>query len=250
MRSRTANVLITVLFAIGAATVTGHAADGQEDALKKVVDAAMMPIMEKNSIPGMAIGITVGGKPYLFDYGVTSKETREPVTPDTHFRSRIDQQDLHGDAGILCAGHRPALAVGQDQRLSAIDRRGRAVRRCEPVILGTHTSGGFPLQVPDDVKNNDQLMAYLKRWKPTYKAGTYRTYANPSIGMLGVITAKSMNAGLRRVDGRPIVSGTWADQHLHQCAEGQNGRLCPRLYEEGCSRPDDPRPSFPRKPMA
>ena len=46
--------------------------------------------------------------------------------------------------------------------------------------------------MPDAVKNNDQLMAYLTRWQPTYKAGTYRTYANPSIGMLGVIAAASM----------------------------------------------------------
>lgn len=28
--------------------------------------------------------------------------------------------------------------------------------------LGTHTAGGFPIQVPDDVKTEQQLMAYLK----------------------------------------------------------------------------------------
>jgi beta-lactamase class C len=58
--------------------------------------------------------------------------------------------------------------------------------------LGTHTAGGFPLQVPDNVKTEQQLLAYLKAWKPSYKPGTHRTYANPSIGMLGYITAKAM----------------------------------------------------------
>ena len=35
-------------------------------------------------------------------------------------------------------------------------------------------------------------MQYLKNWRPVYPPGTYRTYANPSIGMLGFITAKTL----------------------------------------------------------
>lgn len=58
--------------------------------------------------------------------------------------------------------------------------------------LGTHTPGGLPLQVPDNIQNNDQLMQYFKEWRPMYAPGTYRTYSNPGIGMLGLITAKSM----------------------------------------------------------
>ena len=49
------------------------------------------------------------------------------------------------------------------------------------------------MQVPENIRNNDQLMQYFKEWQPTYAPGTYRTYANPSIGMLGLITAKSMS---------------------------------------------------------
>ena len=59
-----------------------------------------------------------------------------------------------------------------------------------PLIhLATHTAGGFPLQLPDNVQNPRQLMAYFKEWKPTYAAGSQRSYANPSIGLLGMITA-------------------------------------------------------------
>jgi beta-lactamase class C len=58
--------------------------------------------------------------------------------------------------------------------------------------LGTHTPGGLPLQVPDNIGNNDQLMKYFKEWQPTYAPGTYRTYANPGIGTLGLIAAQSM----------------------------------------------------------
>jgi beta-lactamase class C len=59
--------------------------------------------------------------------------------------------------------------------------------------LGTHTAGGFPLQVPDEVKTEKQLLSYLEAWKPSYRPGTKRTYANPSIGMLGYVTAKAMH---------------------------------------------------------
>jgi beta-lactamase class C len=59
--------------------------------------------------------------------------------------------------------------------------------------LGTHTPGGLPLQVPENITNIDQLMKYFQEWQPTYLPGTYRTYSNPSIGLLGLITAKSLN---------------------------------------------------------
>ena len=58
--------------------------------------------------------------------------------------------------------------------------------------LGTHTTGGLPLQVPDEVRNEEQLLDYFRAWKPPYKTGAVRTYANPSVGTLGLITAKSM----------------------------------------------------------
>jgi len=50
------------------------------------------------------------------------------------------------------------------------------------------------LQLPESIRTEDQLMQYLKTWEPRYTPGTYRTYANPSIGMLGLITAKSLGA--------------------------------------------------------
>ncbi|WP_176488681.1 class C beta-lactamase [Candidatus Regiella insecticola] len=57
--------------------------------------------------------------------------------------------------------------------------------------LATHTSG-LPLFVPEKVKNKDELMDYFKQWKPPYPIGTYRVYSNLGIGLLGIITAKSL----------------------------------------------------------
>lgn len=58
--------------------------------------------------------------------------------------------------------------------------------------LATHTSG-LPLFVPAEVNSNAQLMAYYKHWRPQHPVGSYRVYSNLGIGLLGMITAQSLN---------------------------------------------------------
>lgn len=38
---------------------------------------------------------------------------------------------------------------------------------------------------------------YFRAWRPAYPPGTYRTYNNPGIGTLGLVTAKSMDASFQ-----------------------------------------------------
>lgn len=191
MKSKATKALTVTLFAMCVSTVVSHAADDRAK-VKNVVDAAIQPIMEKYNIPGMAIGIAVEGKPYVFDYGVASKETREPVTPSTLFEiGSISKTFTVTLASFAQVNGQLSLSDKTSKYLPSL--RGTEFGNVNLINLGTHTPGGFPLQLPDDVKNNDQLMAYFEKWKPTYKIGAYRTYANPSIGMLGFIAAKSMN---------------------------------------------------------
>ena len=46
--------------------------------------------------------------------------------------------------------------------------------------LATHTAGGFPLQLPDEVKTGVQLMAWYRAWKPKFAAGTMRSSSSAS----------------------------------------------------------------------
>src|SRR5690606_32211810 len=79
--------------------------------------------------------------------------------------------------------------------------------------LATHTAGGFPLQVPDDIRSEAQLTAYLRAWQPRYPAGSHRTYANPGIGMLGRVAARSLGVpyedAARSLFGRLGLRGTY-----------------------------------------
>ncbi len=160
--------------------------------LKTIADAAIKPIMEKNGIPGLALAISVDGENHVFNYGLASKETGKPVAPTTLF----ELGSISKTFTVTLAAY--AETVGQlslsdkaSQYLPAM--KGRPFGDVALLNLGTHTAGGFPLQVPDEVQTEKQLMGYLQAWKPSYAAGTQRTYANPSIGMLGYITAKAMH---------------------------------------------------------
>ena len=73
------------VFLAACAPIAANHATGQQGKVKSIVDAAIQPIMGKYNIPGMAVGIIVGGKPYVFDYGLASRETRKPVTRSTLF---------------------------------------------------------------------------------------------------------------------------------------------------------------------
>lgn len=159
--------------------------------LKAITDAAIKPVMEKNGIPGLAVGISVDGENHVFTYGVMSKTTGQPVTPQTLFELGSISKTFTVTLSTY-AETQGKLSLSGKVEDYLPSMKGKPFGDVTLMHLGTHTAGGFPLQVPDNVKTEPQLLAYLKAWKPAYKAGTHRTYANPSIGMLGYVTAKAM----------------------------------------------------------
>ena len=181
-------ILLCALFSI---PTTSHAADGSPDRIRSAVDNAVRPMMAKEHIPGMAVGITIAGKSWVFNYGVASTETHTPVADATLF-----------EVGSISKTFTATLTswAQVDGRLSLSDKVEKYLPslRSTPfgdvtlLNLGTHTPGGLPLQVPNDIHNEDQLMQYFKAWRPSCTPGTCRTYSNPSIGTLGLITAKAM----------------------------------------------------------
>lgn len=71
--------------------------------------------------------------------------------------------------------------------------QGRPIDRATLLHLGTCTAGGLPLQFPDDVGNDDDAaISYLHAWKADASPGTVREHSNPSLGLLGAVTAADM----------------------------------------------------------
>jgi beta-lactamase class C len=192
MKFRALSLLATAIFSFGAMSGAALAADRDTAKIRQTVDRTIRPLMALHGIAGMAVGVVVDGRPYVFDYGVASKATKQPVTRDTLFElgsvsktftaTLASYAQIEGDLSLNDAVSR---------HLPSLD--GTAFGKVTLLNLGTHTPGGLPLQVPDEVHNDAQLMQYFRTWRPAGPPGTIRTYANPGIGTLGLIAAKSMN---------------------------------------------------------
>jgi beta-lactamase class C len=171
--------------------VAQSVAETQPGRIGSAVERTIRPMMEEFHIPGMAVGIVVGRTTYVFNYGVASTQTGKPVTNNTLF-------ELGSISKVFTATLTSYAQVGGYLSLSDTTAKylpilsGTAFGKVTLLNLGTHTAGGLPLQVPDDISNDAELLQYLKNWRPSCAQGTCRTYNNPSIGTLGLITAKAM----------------------------------------------------------
>lgn len=192
MRFNATRFAATLLVAACATATAGRAAAVTQDDLRDTVTRQIAPPMKQYAIPGMAIGIVADGKPYVFDYGVMSKQTGKPVTGDTLFEigsvSKTLTATLASDAQ---EGGELSLADPAGKYLPEL--QGKPFGVVTLLQLGTHTPGGTPLQVPDSIRDDAGLIRYLDAWRPAYAPGTHRKYSNVAIGMLGWLTAKAMH---------------------------------------------------------
>lgn len=210
-----------------------------------VISHAVQPIMQRYGIPGMAVGVVVDGRTYIYDYGVASKATHQPVNATTIFEIGSVSKTFTA----TLASYAQATGTLSLSDMASADLpllRGSSFDRVSLLNLGTHTAGGLPLQVPDNVTNNDQLIAYLYHWKPTYAPGTYRVYSNVSIGLLGLIVANRMHedfaAAMQRSLLQPLgLSHTYLDVPAAQMpnyAQGYTSKGVPIRMKPGVLGPE------------
>ena len=176
---------------LAALASSAFAESGDRAQIAAAVDKAIRPIMREHKVPGMAVAVTVDGQRYFMNYGVASKETKAPVTEDTLFELGSISKTF---AGTLAAY---GQALG---KLSFDDHPGKfmpalagtAIDKTTLLELGTYTAGGLPLQFPDGIKSDADMLAYFSAWKPRVEAGANRGYSNPSIGLFGHAAALAM----------------------------------------------------------
>ena len=172
---------------------TGLASDStQPQEIQKIVATTIEPLLKKYHIPGMAVAINIQGQNYFYNYGVASKATHEPVTNATLFEIGSVSKTFTATLATY-AQTQGQLKLADNVSHYVPELRDSSFDHITLLNLATHTAGDFPLQVPDSIQNEEQLMAYYRKWKSSYTAGTKRTYTNPGIGLLGLITARQMH---------------------------------------------------------
>jgi beta-lactamase class C len=165
----------------------------QEAKVRQVIDEAVQPVLEQYGIPGMAVAMTIDGKRHFVEYGLASKVPEVSVTRDTLFELGSISKTFTATLATY-AEIEGKLSLNDNVGKHMPELKGSAMDKVRLLDLATHTAGGFPLQLPSNVKDQKQLIAYFRAWKPQFAPGTTRSYANPSIGLLGVVTARAMGA--------------------------------------------------------
>ncbi|WP_256583997.1 class C beta-lactamase [Pseudomonas sp. SDI] len=164
--------------------------------LDEVVRAAAIRVMQQHNIPGLAVGVTLEGQQHFYNFGQADKASGQAVTSDTLFEVGSVSKTLTATATAY-AQVTGKLELGAPVAHYLPQFKDTAFGNLSVLNLATHTSGGFPLQVPDAVSDDAQLTRYLRQWQPAHTPGSYRTYANPSIGMMAVVAAQSLGQAFR-----------------------------------------------------
>ena len=169
-----------------------HAA-ADNAAIRAAVDKAIKPLMAQHDVPGLAVAVTVDGQVSFFNYGLASKEKHTPVSEHTLFELGSVSKTFTATLGCYAQVQgklslRPSMKKWPQLKGSAIDR-------ASLLELGTYMAGGLPLQMPDEVDNDAQMLAYFRNWTPDAPPGTQRRYSNPSIGLFGHLTARALQTG-------------------------------------------------------
>lgn len=170
--------------------VTLPAAALTEQQFQAEADTLFAPLMAEYDIPGLAVGVTWQGKHYVFTKGLANREAARAVSRETLFELGSLSKTFNVTLAALARQH---SLLSLDDRLSTRmpSLQGSPAGELSLMDLATHQSSGMPLQVPDQVKDDNGLLNWLRQWKPTTGAGHERSYSNVSIGLLGRVSAQA-----------------------------------------------------------
>lgn len=167
-------------------------AEDDDADVRGAVDSVVESLMQKQGIPGMAVAVVRPQGTQILNYGVADRDDGTPVDGDTLFEiGSLSKTFTATLASLAAVEGRLDLEAPVSRYLPALE--GSAFDEISGRNLGTHTTGGLPLFVPDEVTDHDSLMAWYRQWQPTEPIGESRTYSNLGIGLLGMEAAASLD---------------------------------------------------------
>ncbi|MEM9707093.1 MAG: class C beta-lactamase, partial [Pseudomonadota bacterium] len=181
------NCLSRVTLASLALATPLHAEPISDERFQTIAGETFRPIIEEYNLPGIAIGASLDGQNYFFTAGVADQANAAPVTSQTLFElgsiSKLFNVTL---AAWLDAEGALSLETVVSDLVPEL--QGSAFDRIELEDLAAHANGGLPLQVPESIKNQADLIQWLSDWKTEGDPTSLRSYSNISIGLLGRIS--------------------------------------------------------------
>jgi beta-lactamase class C len=163
-------------------------------ALRTAVDRAIRPLMAEYGVPGLALAVSVDGHAQFFNYGVASRASGAPVSEHTLFE--LGSVSKTFTATLACHAQDVGALSFADHASSYLPQlKGSALDRATLLDFGAYAAGGLPLQVPDGIADDAQMLAWLRAFKPEAAPGALRRYSNISLGVFGRAAANALHAG-------------------------------------------------------
>jgi beta-lactamase class C len=188
------------------ATWVASAPAASADPVTDAVERAYAPLLDRYGVPGIAVAVTVDGRQHFFEFGVASKQNQAPVTRDTLFEiGSVSKTFTATLAGYAAAQGALNLSDRPSKHLPAL--AGAPIDDAQLRNLGTYTAGGLPLQFPESVTDDEQMIAYFQQFEATAAPGQVRQYSNPSIGLMGHIAALSLGTDFAHLLQSQIMPG-------------------------------------------
>src|SRR5260370_35639334 len=147
MRSTTLAVFAASLAAYIISQTGGAAAAAPNDDVRAVVAQAVRPVMKQYGIPGMAVGVTVDGRHYVFDYGVASKATGKHVDAFTLFEIGSITKTFTASL-VSYAQLTGKLSLADQVRADPPSLPGPSLDDVRPANLRTDTPRASPFECP------------------------------------------------------------------------------------------------------
>ena len=191
-------VVLLLVLVVGIADPAQQAAsvNGEEAAIKRIVDGIMQPYMALHHFPGAIVAVSLRGQRYYLPYGEATDDGT-PFAPDTLveigsctktftttlFALAIDRKQMDPSASI-----QKYMPPGYTLRPDA--------QAATPLELADFTSG-----MPDDPPNLPQrlemrsiehyttkdFLTWVSRWRPASVPPAPYRYSNAGIGLLGYL---------------------------------------------------------------
>lgn len=197
--------------------IAGRAEPRQADPIEAKIDRLVGLAMQRNTIPGMELGLVVNGQPrFTRGYGVQSLATRVP--PDTGTIQPIGSISK----SFTAFG---ALMLVDEGKLNLDAPVGTYLRVCPnnwrmitPRQLMTHTSG-----LPDGVPRRDALESDLDE-PLLFAPGTKQSYSNEGYALMGKV--------MEALSGQPYQA------YMQRRVFGPLGLTSTGYYNDFLGRPD------------
>ncbi|MCV2351601.1 class C beta-lactamase [Paucibacter sp. Y2R2-4] len=159
--------------------------------VRLAIEPAIAPLMSQYAVPGMAVAVSWHGRAYVFNFGVASKVSGQPVTDATIFEIGSISKTLTATLGAYAeASGKLSLADHPGKYIPEL--RGKAIDRATLLHFGTYTAGGLPLQFPETVHGQNAMFSYYAGWKPAAPPASIREYSNPSLGLFGLAASNAL----------------------------------------------------------